>query len=337
MQEKTMAAGFPVLSRRRMLAIFAGVSVAARVRTGSAAGAPALHRWRGSVLGAEASITLAHGDANVAARVLDQCVEELRRLEGILTLYDPGSALSVLNRRGMLERPPAELVAVLRESIAYGELSDGAFDVTVQPLWRLYADHFAAPAADPAGPSAERVEAARRLADYRAIEVKDDRIRLTRAGMAVTLNGIAQGWITDRVADLLRARGFNHVLLDLGEERALGGRIDGRPWRVGIADPRSPERVIEVVDLRDRAMATSGGYGFLFDPAGRFSHILDPSSGRSAAVWASVSVVAESATRADALSTALSVAPRTAGPGILAAAGDCSALCVGWDGAIVTL
>lgn len=323
------------MSRRRSLSIIAGMTAAAAMPAFAAM--PEIHRWSGVALGAEASLALYHSDSAQAAAIISACVAELRRLEGILSLYEPGSALCALNRRGRLDAPPPELTSILREAKRYGLISGGAFDVSVQPLWRLFFDHFVRPEADPSGPPAALVEAMRRTVDFRAIAVDDDAIRLQRPGMGVTLNGIAQGWITDRIADLLRARGLDNILLDLGEQRALGGHADGRPWRVGIADPRQPDRILRRLDLKDRAMATSGGYGFTFDPQGRFGHILDPESGRSADAWAGVTVTAPTATQADALSTAVSAAPRQAAAAILAAMPGCHALCVGWDGSVTEI
>jgi len=127
--------------------------------------------------------------------------------------------------------------------------------------------------------------------------------------MAVTLNGIAQGYITDRVGAVLRRRGFRHVLVNMGEQLALGPKWDGKAWRVGIANPAEPAAALTELPLECGAMATSGGYGYWFDAAHRFSHILDAKNGQARARWSSVTVVADSATLADGLSTALCVAP----------------------------
>ncbi len=193
------------------------------------------------------------------------------------------------------------------------ELSAGAFDVTVQPLWRLYAAHFGSPDADPNGPSDAAIAEALALVDYHGVTVASDSIRLAGSGMAVTLNGIAQGYITDSVAELLRAEGLDSVLIDLGEIRALGDHPEGRPWSVGLKDPGDAARITRRLELRDRALATSAGAGTRFDAQGRHHHLFDPRSGRSAQRYTSVSVVAETATRADALSTAFSnMAPESA-------------------------
>ena len=130
------------------------------------------------------------------------------------------------------------------------------------------------------------------------------------SGMAVTLNGIAQGYITDQVVDLLRAEGIDHSLVDMGETRVIGTHPDGRPWDVAIADPDEPSHIATVLPIVNRAVSTSGSYGFRFDPSGRFNHLFDPATGACACLYRSVTTVARRATAADALSTAFSLMPR---------------------------
>lgn len=126
-------------------------------------------------------------------------------------------------------------------------------------------------------------------------------------GMAVTLNGIAQGYVTDKIVDLLRSRGIAHSLVDMGEPRAIGSRPDGRAWQVGVADPDVAGYTETVLPIIDRAVSTSGAYGFQFDPEGRFNHLFDPRTGGCANRYRSVTAVSRSATAADALSTAFSL------------------------------
>ncbi len=169
-------------------------------------------------------------------------------------------------------------------------------------MWQLYAEHFSAADAEPAGPAAEAIDEARGRVGSDALVVAPDRVGFARPGMAVTLNGIAQGYITDRIAELLRDAGLEHVLVDLGEARAIGRHPDGRPWRAALADPAGG--VFGRVELEDRALATSAPSGFLFGTSGRLHHLFDPLSGRPQALYASVSVLAPDATTADGLSTA---------------------------------
>lgn len=330
-----MAAAF---TRRRVLAIgatAAGLSLLPR-RLLRAEGVP-VRVWRGVALGADASLTIAHPDPAEADRLIALSLEEVSRLERVFSLYRPDSALRRLNRDGRLEAPPTDLVRLLAQAAAFGRNTGGAFDPTVQPLWQLYAGHFTRPSADPAGPPAGSVRAARALVDVRALRVEPDRIAFGAKGMAVTLNGIAQGYITDRVTERLKAEGMEHVLVDMGELRALGPHPSGRPWTVGLADPADPDRTAGTLELADGALATTGGYGTRFDAAGRFTHLFDPASGACAAHWRAVTVQAPDATMADALSTALSVVPEDRVPAILAAYPGVTARFTHPDGRILRL
>ena len=296
------------LTRRRMIAITAMAAGTAMLK-----GAPALAgeaiRWHGSALGAQVSIEIHHPDRVEAERLVQRCVLMVRRLEAQFSLYQADSAICTLNRTGFLVSPDADMVALLKTSLFFAELTDGAFDPTVQPLWRLHAEHFATDNPDPSGPAPDRLAGALARVGYRGLLVGDDRIALVRSGAAITLNGIAQGYATDRVVDLMRKADLSTTLVDMGEIRAIGSRPDGTPWRVGLSDPGHPGVLTETVDLVNRAVATTAGAGFRFDPTGRFTHLFDPATGRSPALYRTVSVIAPTAAEADALSTAFSMLP----------------------------
>ncbi|MDD9991769.1 MAG: FAD:protein FMN transferase [Rhodospirillales bacterium] len=299
----------PAPTRRRFLAIAAAAAGLPFVALRAGAETVHLHRWSGIALGATAEIVLYDPDAARARRLTARCVEEIDRLEDVFSLYRPESAISRLNRDGRLAAPPLELVALLAEARSFSERTEGALDVTVQPLWRLYAAHFARPGADPRGPDEATHARARALVDYRALEIEPAEVRFALPGMAITLNGIAQGYITDRIATLLQDAGMGDVLLDIGEVRALGRHPDGRPWHVGLRSAAEPETVARTVALTDRAVATSAGIASPFDASGRHHHLFDPATGRPAQAAGQVSVIAPRATMADALSTALAVSP----------------------------
>lgn len=296
------------ISRRRMIAITA-MAACSTVLTGRPAQAHEAIRWQGSALGAQVSIEIYHPDRVEAGRLVQHCILTVRRLEAQFSLYRADSAICSLNRTGVLVSPDAHMVALLKTSLSFAEMTDGAFDPTVQPLWRLYADHFAADLPDPAGPSTGKLADALAKVGHRGLLVGPDRIALVKRGAAVTLNGIAQGYATDRVVDSLREAGLSTTLVDMGEIRAIGGRPDATPWRVGLSDPDRPGLLTETIDLVDRAVATTAGAGFHFDGPGRFTHLFDPATGRSPALYRTVSVIAPTATEADALSTAFSTMP----------------------------
>jgi FAD:protein FMN transferase len=285
--------------RRRFLSIAA--SAAAAMVVGKAAAAPPVTRWRGIALGASASITLSHPDAD---RIVSTCRSEIERMEGIFSLYRANSALSRLNAAGRLDNPPFELLELLGLCGTIHAATAGLFDPTVQPLWSAYAQSHARGV----GPGAAAVKAALARVGWPGVGIAADRIEFARPGMALTLNGIAQGYIADRVAGLLRAEGLTNVLVDTGELHALGGHPGGGGWPVTLDEAAAfPARL----DLREVALASSAPLGTVFDREGRVGHILHPIAGTPApARWRLVSVLAPRAAIADGLTTAMCLMSR---------------------------
>jgi thiamine biosynthesis lipoprotein len=299
------------ISRRRFVRISAAAAGLALLPSGRPArGDTAPITWRGTMLGAVATMEIYHEDPSAAKRLISLACTEAHRLERLFSLYLEDSALVELNRTGILVDPAAEMVDLLSRSQRYSELTGGLFDPTVQPLWDLYASHFSRDHPDPTGPAPGAIRAALARVGYRRLAVSRDRIVMPH-GTAVTLNGIAQGYVTDKVVELLRFHGVGHSLVDMGETRAIGSRPDGHPWKLGIADPDVVGRTETILPIVDRAVSTSGAYGFRFDPQGRFNHLFDPRTGGCASRYSSVTTVSRTATAADALSTAFSLMTKT--------------------------
>ena len=147
----------PDLTRRRMIAIVATAAGSAFLTGGRTVQAGDPVRWHGSALGAQVSIEIYHPDRAEALRLVDRCVLDVRRLEQQFSLYRTDSDICALNRTGILVSPDADMVALLKASLLFADLTDGAFDPTVQPLWRLYADHFSSERPDPEGPSPQKL------------------------------------------------------------------------------------------------------------------------------------------------------------------------------------
>jgi len=296
---------FQPITRRRALSIIAASATLPLARSGAAGaevGPPAM-RWQGIALGAEAELTIHVSDSARSAAMISACLAEIARLERIFSLHQPDSALCQLNRHGRLHQPPMDLVRLLSQALTLSELSEGHFDPSVQPLWCLIARHFTHEEANPDGPDRATLLAARNLVDWRLIDVSPQEIVLRKPGMQLTLNGMAQGYISDRVGDLLKNEGLTHALINLGECLALDRRADGSAWRIGIPDPAERSRLIETVELKDGAVATSAARGLVFGPSARFNHIVDPVRLACADAQRSVSVLAPSAATADGLST----------------------------------
>jgi thiamine biosynthesis lipoprotein len=299
-------------SRRRFLKIVAAAAVVPALAGGVRALAPPgkLYDWQLEVMGADSELALWHDDPVVAGRTIDQVRSEVARLDGIFSLYRNDSEISRLNRDGFLDNPSWELRDLLLAGRQFSELSAGAFDITVQPLWTLYAAHFWTGTDTSADIDAAARRVAEKLVDYRRIDIGPRRIEFGRTGMGVTLNSIGQGFIADRIADMLAEQGFKHVYADLGETRLIGDHPDGRPWQIGLRDPKDPARFGRMLDLENIGLAVSGGYGTQFEETGRYHHIFDPRTGLSAAKMTAIAVTAPRAMIANGLATAIYVAGR---------------------------
>lgn len=283
------------LSRRRALAI-----IAATGATTFAAGNFAevsVFTWTGTALGADARITitgLSHGEA---AHAVELARSEIERLEGAFSLYRPDSELSRLNRDGHLDHPSQDFRQLLRRSLVASEQTLGFFNPAIQPMWTFLARHFAD--GRKGDPEVGKMKRVLDCCDPTRISTSPSRIEIA-PGMAVTFNGIAQGYVTDAVARIFESHGLGNILINLGEIVAL----PGRSWDVSVDGDNHH------LALSNRAVAQSAGGGTIFTPDGRWHHLIDPSTGRSANQFASVTVTATTATEADLLSTALYVARR---------------------------
>ena len=332
-------------SRRRILTAAVGGAAAwgamswpkagqchAESDTGSAGhgstGSPLVRTTR--ALGTDVSVCVIHADVAQAERSVSAAFEELRCVEELLSIYRPDSQVSRLNRDGAVDGAHPHLQTVLNASLHMSQRSGGAFDVTVQPLWQVHA----AASRDRRRPADDEVTAARQRVDWRQLHVAAATVRLGQPGMAVTLNGIAQGYATDRVLAVLEANGIRRALVDVGEVGSIGDKADGGPWKAGIQHPRQSDAYVAVARMDGRCLATSGDYATAFDECRSSHHIFDPSTGRSPLEFSSVSVVAPTAMEADALSTAVFVLGIERGTRLIARTERADALFVLKDGSV---
>lgn len=284
------------ISRRRVLFIAAAACALPKLAT-----AAPIARWQGNALGAHAEIGLAGLTYAEAAPTFASVEAELDRLEGIFSLYRSDSALMRLNAEGRLDAPPADLLELLSLAGGIHRCTGGLFDPTVQPLFVLYATR----AAVGRLPTAEEIAEARARIGFDAVEITVERVTLGRPGMALTLNGIAQGFITDRITALLRAAGFRNMLVDIGEVRAVGNRPTDTGWKVTLSDGSQ-------IVLNDRAIASSNRLGTLVNPAAGIGHIFDPRPFPADLTGSAPTVNAQhaSAAVADAYATAATLVTR---------------------------
>lgn len=263
-----------------------------------------LWTWTGILFGTEVSIQFAEEDRKRAESLSGSIGQRVRDLEQVFSLYDASSALRRLNQQGRLANPPGELLDALLLAQEVHSATDGVFDPTVQPLWELYSAYFQENPGSVDGPSEAAISEAADRIGFERVKISPEEIAFEKSGMAITLNGMAQGYLTDRLAEFLHSEGVAHALVNLGEYRALGTQPDGTAWQVGIRSPNPGAELLDVVPLEDASLATSGGYGYRFDPSGRFHHLMDPQGRPFQDAQRVISVEAPAAALADALATA---------------------------------
>jgi len=272
--------------------------------------------WRERALlgfGTTLWIKAAHENADQLETALDAAVKVIRHVERQMSLFDTDSSISRLNRTGKLAHADRDLLSVLRLSQQIGTKSAGSFDISMQPLWQLWSQVTEANRL----PSAKEVERAQRLVNLRAMELTPTSVRLNAPGAALSLNGVAQGYASDRAREALRNNGIRHALIDSGETSLLGQAPNALPWRLKIEDavthPGKPDQVragsSPVLQSDGRAMSTSSDAHTVFSADRRHHHILDPRTGYSPQHWSSVTVLAPSCALADALTKVFFMLP----------------------------
>jgi thiamine biosynthesis lipoprotein len=244
-------------------------------------------------------------------------VDEIRRIETLMTTWRPDSELSRVNAaagKGPVEVSP-ETYAIVKESVHASEISDGAFDITFESLhglWKFDQD------LDPHPPTDAQIKARLPLVGYRHIHLDDAKhtVYLDQAGTKISLGGIAKGYAVDRAAKVLRDAGLTSFYVQAGGDLyAAGTKPDGSPWSAGIRDPRGPEgQYFAVIALADHAFSTAGDYerSYVIDGK-RYHHIIDPKTGKPAAASRSVTIWAPTALLADEIDDAVFILGPDAG------------------------
>ena len=298
------------LPRRQVLRITAAVGAAAVLGGGllrvalERAGLHEVRQTRNQ-MGTLVTLTVLHSDAEAARMMVAATFDEIERLESLLSRHRVGTPVWTLNETGAVRSPPWEVLEVVQKGIDYSDLSAGAFDMTIAPLLNVYNSSFSETGA---APPRDEVRRALALVGSQYVQVSEGENSFGKPGMAVTLDGIAKGYIVDQAVEVLRKRGATSVLVNAGGDMAsVGESLGGDPWRIGLQDPRVADGSLGVLQLRGESVATSGDYVQYLTPDLSLHHILDPRTGSSPEHTSGVSVVAPSAMAADALSTAILV------------------------------
>jgi thiamine biosynthesis lipoprotein len=234
-----------------------------------------------TIMGTDVTITVIARSREEGEAAIDAGMAELRRLDAMMSLYKDASEITKVNLaagKGPVHVSP-EMIEVVEHAAEISRISDGVFDVTIGPLvvlWQMRLKEGKIPADD-------ELSSIRPLVNYRNIIVnrKASTIFLTKAGMIMDFGGM-KGYMADRVADLFRERGIeNAVIAVAGDIWVLGHREDGSPWRIGVQHPREHDKIVTVLELRDKYVSTSGDYErFVISEKKRYHHIIDPRTGK---------------------------------------------------------
>jgi thiamine biosynthesis lipoprotein len=249
------------------------------------------------------------GSEKVAAeRAIEKAIEEIRRIEALLSTFKEDSKTNQINKMAGLQpvEVDEEVYALIERAGRISELTQGAFDLTYgsldKSLWNFDQKMTQLP-------SAEKALKAVGLIDYRNIVLEKGTVFLKEKGMRIGFGGIGKGYAADRAKQVLQAEGFdNGVVNASGDMNAWGVREDGQSWKVGISNPDSPKDIIAEFDLKNAAVATSGNYEkFVWIDGIKYSHTIHPKTGFPIRGIKSVTVFAPFAELADALTTPIAV------------------------------
>ena len=248
------------------------------------------HTREEAIMGTAVRVELWHEDATAARAAMGAVMDEMNRIDALMSPYKPDSELSRINREAA-QKPVAigkEMFGLIARSIEFSKLSDGAFDITFSSVGYLYdyRKHLK--------PTDEQIAKVLPGINYRHLQLdpKAQTIHYARPGVRIDLGGIAKGHAVDNCIAILKSRGITNAIVTAGGDSRLLGDRRGRPWSVGIRDPRRGGEVVAVLPLADVAISTSGDYERFFEEDGvRHHHIINPKTGKSATGVRSVTII----------------------------------------------
>jgi len=238
--------------------------------------------------------------------------DEIRRIDRLMSVYQPSSQLSIVNRSA--SRKPVvvdnDLVEIIKYANRYGALTNGEFDITVEPLMELWGFREEETGPLPMPTDRELATAIEAVGIKKIlVDEKECTISLLNPHCRIDLGGIAVGYSVDRAVKILKAEGIESAFINhSGDVYALGYPENCEGWEIGIPNPLSPQEMVRTLSLRDRALSTSGNYeNFVTYGGNKYGHIMDPRTGHPSSRLLSLSIVSDTSITADALSTGVFV------------------------------
>jgi len=253
-------------------------------------------------MGTLVSITAFNDSKDQANEAIEFAFKEIVRLSKLMSRYDADTPVFQLNRNGFISEVPPELHFVMKKSFEYHTSSGGIFDITVKPLLDTFKQ--LSQSANGISGSEDTIRKLLPLIDAGGIIMTGNSIGFRKAGMGITLDGIAKGYIVDKAMRVLQRNGIQHALINAGGDiRTIGRKAGKGPWRIAIEDPHKKHNYPDIIEITNSSIATSGNYEVFFDGEKIHHHIVNPKTGFSPLMNGSVSVQAASTMEADALST----------------------------------
>lgn len=242
-----------------------------------------------------------YADETDGQAFIDEAYEYMDGLIATFSNYDEKSEISMLNSQGSLQDASEDMVDIIRISKEYYTLTGGSFDITVDPILKLWAEGLWKESEEV---QQQKIEKSLELVGSDSIIISGNDIYFEKEGMSATLGGIAKGYIVDKVLVFLKEKGIKSALINAGGDiAALGSKPDGSDWSISLENPDDTSQKIASFSIEEGSVATSGNYYRYFDPEGEVHHIIDPITGYSADECISVTIIAENATAADILAT----------------------------------
>jgi len=262
------------------------------------------------LMGTKVTITVYNDDKDKAKEVIELAFNEIKRIDSLLSNYKNDSEVSLLNRNGFIEEPSNDMLYNVKKSLRYSELSEGAFDITVQPLLDLYKDSFEN---KKRAPTDNEIKETLELVNFENIVIEFKKIRFEKKGIKITLGGIAKGYAVDKAIDVLKKNDIKHALVNAGGDLRAIGNKGKKNWSIALANPRNKREYVALIELNNKSVATSGDYERYFDEDKKFHHIVNPKTGYSADELISVTIITDKAVDADALATSVLVLSKEKG------------------------
>jgi FAD:protein FMN transferase len=259
-----------------------------------------------AIMGTAVRVELWSADRAAGESAIEAVMEQMHHIDETMSPFKPDSELSRINREASRRPVPlsAPMYDIIARSIGFSELSGGAFDITYAAVGHLYDYRLGI------RPTEQELQRARACIGYRNLQLDPDAstVRFAQPGVRIDLGGIAKGLAVDDGAAILADRGIRHAIVTAGGDSRILGDRRGRPWTVGIRDPRRAGQMVAVLPLQDVALSTSGDYERYFEADGvRYHHVIDPATGRSPAAVRSVTVIAPDGLTSEALTKSVFV------------------------------